>query len=281
MRSLKGMLLMIAVVLHTGCRGKVRDDLSYDYEVKQTWTLDDLPHEEIVQFESVFWEPQDTTELRRLIISENLADGRSVLEIGTGTGLLSLLCLRHGASEVVATDINPAAVACARYNAANLNVDENLSVRQVSREDSAAYAVIEANERFDLILSNPPWEGGTVSQPADHAFYDPDFELLDSILAGLPKHLKPAGRCYLSYGNKQAIRRVQRQAAKHDMVVKVLDDRDLETLSEDFLPGMLLEIRLKSPKVELPGHKTTTPPTASEDLPTDNLPSEDGLSGES
>ena len=47
------------------------------------------------------------------------ADAR-YLEIGTGTGILGILCLQNGADEVVATDINPAAVANARYNAAML-----------------------------------------------------------------------------------------------------------------------------------------------------------------
>src|SRR2546427_12410993 len=42
----------------------------------------------------------------------------SVLEVGTGTGLVALSAARR-AKRVVAVDINPAAVKCAKINAAN------------------------------------------------------------------------------------------------------------------------------------------------------------------
>ena len=118
-----------------GCHSeKYREDLDYSYSVQQTWYLDELGSREIIQFESVFWEPDDTVSLRNLIVTDTIASGRTVLEIGTGTGLLSILCLQNGANSVVATDINPAAVANARYNAAHLEIDQNLEVRQVPKE---------------------------------------------------------------------------------------------------------------------------------------------------
>lgn len=232
-----------------GCRRPIRDDLSYDYGVEQTWQVEELAGRPILQFESVFWEPDDTPELRRLITEEGIAQGRDCLEIGTGTGLLSILCLANGASRVVATDINPAAVACARYNAAQHELDQNLEVRQVAPENPQAFAVIKPNEKFDLIISNPPWEDGEVQKPADYAFYDPDFQLLESIVEGLPKHLKPGGRCLLSYGSVAAVEKLQTLAEERGFPFKILDERDLETLEPVFLPGILVEIRIKPPKV--------------------------------
>jgi methylase of polypeptide subunit release factors len=166
-----------------------------------------------------------------------------VLEIGTGTGVLSILCLQNDAQRVVATDINAAAVANARYNAAMLASDNPLDVRQVKLDAPQAFAVIGSNERFDLILSNPPWEDGLVVKPADHAYYDPGFELLNSLLDGLPEHLKPGGRCLLAYGHVPAIKLVKSECERRGYEFKLLDDRDLEQLPKDFLPGMLVEIR--------------------------------------
>lgn len=244
---------LLIAALTMGCNDPKRTDLDYSYDVFQTVQTSELEDHELVQFVSVFWEPDDTASLRKMIVDDSIADGRSVLEIGTGTGLLSLVCLANGAKKVVATDINPAAVANARYNAARVELESNLEVRQVDRKDPNAFAVIKPTERFDLILSNPPWEDGKVDQPSDHAFYDPNFALMDSLLDGLPVHLNPGGRCLLAYGHSPAITRLLSEAQKRGYKTKVLDDRKVDELPENFLPGMLIEIRLgknQIPKVD-------------------------------
>lgn len=236
-------LFVISCFGSIGCR-RYRDDLDYSFQVEQTWKLDDESDEEFVQFASVFWEPDDTLSLRERIVDDQLADGRDVLEIGTGTGLLAVLSLLHGAKTVVATDINPAAVANAKYNAAMLVPDASLDVRSVPPDRPGAFEVVEDTEKFDLIISNPPWEDGDVTMQADHAYFDSGFALMDSILDGLPKHLRRNGRCLLVYGHVPAIKRLQRETATRGYEFKVLDDREIDSLPQDFLPGMLIEIRI-------------------------------------
>ncbi|TWT92110.1 methyltransferase [Stieleria varia] len=238
------MLVLVSMACVSACGRKVREDLDYDYDVIQTWELPELQYGEIVQFESVFWEPDDTGSLRKLICEDQIVSGRTVLEIGTGSGLLAILCAQNNADKVVATDINPAAVANARYNAAMLQVDPLIDFRKVDKASPGGFSVIKPGERFDLILSNPPWEDGSVARPADHAFYDPGFALMDSILDGLPKHLNPGGRCLLAYGHRPAIERLLVEAKKRGYPLKILDDRKLGDLQKDFLPGMLVEVRL-------------------------------------
>ena len=239
------LLPLTCAILIGGCRNRYREDLDYSYAVQQTWPMEELVEggNEIVQFESVFWEPDDTVSLRKQIVEDSIAAGRSVLEIGTGTGLLSILCLQNDATSVVATDINPAAAANARYNAAMLASDHTLDVRLVPKATPDAFAVIADDEKFDLILSNPPWEDGAVNQPADHAYYDPGFRLMDTLLEGLPQHLSPGGRCLLAYGHLPAIRRLLSEAERLGFETRVLDDRELDSLETDFLPGMLIEVR--------------------------------------
>ncbi|MEO1524057.1 MAG: class I SAM-dependent methyltransferase [Planctomycetota bacterium] len=245
--SSKSFLLTVFLSVITsfgcGCR-PARQDLNYSYDVYQTFAVPELGETEVVQFESVFWEPDDSESLRAKITGDRIAESRNVLEIGTGTGLLSLVALSNGAKSVVATDINPAAVANAKYNAAMLELEEDFDVRTVDPKDPSAYSVIKPNERFDLILSNPPWEDGSIGTPADHAFYDPGFALMDSILEGLPLHLRRGGRCLLAYGHRPAITRLLAKAEELGYSAKLLDDRDLDSLPRDFLPGMLIEIRL-------------------------------------
>lgn len=236
-------LFLVLVCVAIGCRTEYREDLDYDYNVQQTWELDGLQFGQIVQFESVFWEPDDTVSLRGLIVDDTIASGRDVLEIGTGTGLLSVLCLQNDAKSVVATDINPAAAVCAQYNAAMLVPERKIDVRLVEKDSPGAFAVIKPDETFDLIVSNPPWEDGSIAVPLDHAFYDPGFALMDSLLDGLPKHLRPGGRCLLAYGHVPAIQRLIEQCEQRKFECKILDDRELESLPKDFLPGMLIEVK--------------------------------------
>jgi methylase of polypeptide subunit release factors len=75
--------------------------------------------------------------------------GGRVLDVGTGSGVQALLAARH-ASHVVATDINPRALAFTELNAA-LNAFTNIEVRLGSLFEAVG------GERFDLITCNPPY----------------------------------------------------------------------------------------------------------------------------
>ena len=241
-RLLPTVAVLLQLVVATGCQ-RARTDLDYSYTIYQTFSVPELNDQELVQFESVFWEPDDTVSLRKMLAEDAIADRRRVMEIGTGSGLLSLIALSNGAAKVVATDINPAAVANATYNAAMLELDTDLDVRLVDTSAPGAFSVIKPGERFDLILSNPPWEDGEVKTPGDHALYDPNFALMDSILEDLPAHLNPGGRCLLAYGHLPAITRLLARAEELNYSTKILDDRKLSELPRDFLPGILVEVR--------------------------------------
>jgi release factor glutamine methyltransferase len=203
--------------------------------------VEDLPRD-LAQFKTVFWDPRDTESLRQLIRETALVQDKTVLEIGAGTGLLSLCCLKAGAAKVVATDVNPAAIANTLYNAGALGLSDRLETRLVPLERSAAFAVIPAEEQFDLIISNPPWENRTPGRIDDYALYDDGFRLMHSLLAGLAGHLKPGGRVLLAYGCVDAIKTLHKLAPGFNFAVRVHDDRNLDDLPEVFLPGMLLEV---------------------------------------
>jgi release factor glutamine methyltransferase len=206
-------------------------------------------------FDTVFWEPQDTISLRGLIRETRLVHGKTVLEIGTGSGLVALCCLQAGADRVVATDINPAAVACARFNARRLERPERFEVRQVSESDSGAFAVIRPGERFDLIISNPPWEDEAPKTIGEYALYDRRFALMKSLVAGLRQHLAPGGKALLAYGSVTAVRTLFNVCDAENLYVRLLDERDLDALPEVFLPGMLVEVRTDE-KVTDPAPRT-------------------------
>jgi release factor glutamine methyltransferase len=78
-----------------------------------------------------------------------LAGGRRVLDLCTGSGVVAIAAAELGAANVVAFDICPRAVKCSTGNARHVGVDVDV------REGSWSSALDHAP--FDLIVSNPPY----------------------------------------------------------------------------------------------------------------------------
>src|SRR5262245_49331771 len=55
--------------------------------------IEDLPGK-VALFDTVFWDPRDTISLRKLLRQSDVVKDKRVLEIGTGSGLLSLCALQ-------------------------------------------------------------------------------------------------------------------------------------------------------------------------------------------
>lgn len=76
----------------------------------------------------------------------------SILDLGTGSGAIAVACaLLFPEAEVTATDISPDALAVARANAERHQVDVRMRLLQCDLYEGLA------GERFDLIVSNPPY----------------------------------------------------------------------------------------------------------------------------
>jgi release factor glutamine methyltransferase len=112
-----------------------------------------------------------------------LPPGARVLDLGTGSGIGAISAARK-AQHVLATDINPQAVRCARLNALLNGVEQRVEARQADLFDGLT-------ERFDLVLFNPPYYRGTPSSALDQAWRSPD--VLERFACQLPGVLSPAG----------------------------------------------------------------------------------------
>jgi ribosomal protein L11 methyltransferase len=74
-----------------------------------------------------------------------------VLDIGTGSGVLALAALKHGAGFALATDLDVPSIAIAHENAKNNRMGRNLKLL-VAR--GANHAAIRTGAPYDLVLAN-------------------------------------------------------------------------------------------------------------------------------
>jgi release factor glutamine methyltransferase len=107
--------------------------------------------------------------------------GRSVLDVGSGSGLLSLVAARAGAT-VTAVDINPEAVRATAANATANGLD-------VEVLQSDLFASLPGR-RFDLVVVNPPYFAKDPSDDAERAWFaGADLGYFEDFFAGLGDHL--------------------------------------------------------------------------------------------
>jgi release factor glutamine methyltransferase len=119
--------------------------------------------------------------------------GERVLELGTGVGLAAIMAAKHGC-RVIATDVVPAAVACAQENALLNGVGELVEVRLGDCYDPVRGVT------FDLICTNPPQMPTPPGKERDDSVAAADnggldgWEVLDKAIDGAPAHLNAGGR---------------------------------------------------------------------------------------
>jgi release factor glutamine methyltransferase len=111
--------------------------------------------------------------------------GASVLDVGTGSGVGAVVAAKW-ARRVVAVDVNPAAVRCARINALLAHAEDRIDVRE-----GDLFAPVE-DERFEVVLFNPPFFHGVPRDPLDYAWRSPD--VVERFAAEVGRHLAPGGR---------------------------------------------------------------------------------------
>lgn len=92
--------------------------------------------------------------------SSEVEEGRKVLDIGTGSGLIALmLAQRLPKAQITAIDIDTDAVEQATYNFSISPWAERLDCHQIALQDLAGEGI------YDLIVSNPPYFQDSLKNP--------------------------------------------------------------------------------------------------------------------
>ena len=109
-------------------------------------------------------------------------------DIGTGTGVLAAVLALREVDQVVATDQDERALACAKENIYKLRLPNPVKVMQADLFPEGLASVI---------VCNPPWLPARPGSPLEGAVYDEGSRMLLGFIKGLAAHLAPGGEGWL------------------------------------------------------------------------------------
>ena len=109
-------------------------------------------------------------------------------DIGVGTGVLSAVLARRGATQVIGTDLSERALACALDNLQRLGLQNQVTLQ---------HSDVFPDGQAAVVVCNPPWLPARPTTLLEQAVYDEGSQMLKGFLSGLPTHLCAGGEGWL------------------------------------------------------------------------------------
>lgn len=174
-----------------------RKSTSKNYQVKVKIGDQDIPVE---VFSTVFPPRSDYSVSSRSVFETfgNLK-GLEVADIGSGSGIESIVAVLAGAKHVDAADINKQAVSCSKYNVKANNLQNKIKV---------FYSDIFKNfpkKKYDLVIANLPIVNFKAKDNTiNGALYDNNFEIHKRLFLEARKFLTKKGLITFTHANLQS-----------------------------------------------------------------------------
>jgi release factor glutamine methyltransferase len=157
-------------------------------------------------YPNTFW---PFTDSQPLVKNFQINSGDSVLDVGTGSGVIGIFACYGGAGKVLGVDINPSAIRSAKRNIKDHGFEGIMSVKQSNLFENIG------DEKFDVITANIPFRNKFAHDVVARSQWDTDFKTNTTFFEEVGSHLKPNGRIYFvqsSFGETEEVKRLAKNA---------------------------------------------------------------------
>jgi len=153
---------------------------------------------------------------RFFIQNWDIKKGMTVLDIGTGTGILALFAALKGAKYVVATDTNPHACTIAEKNMQENNVADKIKII-----NSNLFTNIR-KEKFDRILFNAPYwnKKADPSIPLTYGVFDENYKTIKRFFKESKDYLNHKGKILLGFSTQDNAELIKKMIYKAGLVIE-------------------------------------------------------------
>lgn len=165
------------------------------------------------------YEPAEDT----FLLAENLqvAEEDVALDVGTGCGIFAIISAEK-AKQVVAIDVNPHAVKCAKRNAKINNVSNKIEFII-----GDLFKPLREEKKFSLITFNAPYlpaEDGERKDWIDYAWTGGPSgrELIDRLIENAPSYLKDKGRILLIQSTLSDVEKTVKRFREEQFQVNII-----------------------------------------------------------
>lgn len=165
--------------------------------------------------------PAPMSQLLGRAVSTEAAPRDRVLDMGTGCGVNAVLAACT-AAQVVAVDVNPAAVSAAAANARSCGVAERVECRLGDLFDGL-------DGTFDLIVFDPPFRWFAPADMLDRAFTDDGYRTLTAFFDQVPDRLAPGGRVLMFFGSTGDVDYFHELVDRSGLIAGVISSQEMES----------------------------------------------------
>ena len=158
---------------------------------------------------------------------------KNILDIGTGTGLLSLMIAQRSEALIDAVEIDEAAAIQAKENVKNSPWPDKINVFHTSIQDFAK----ASTKKYDLIISNPPFYNNSLKSENEkvNAAYHSTLLSMEELLEAVKHFLLPNGRFVVLLPPYEA-ELLREEAIDYQLytsvIVKIKDNEQAKVLRE-------------------------------------------------
>ena len=172
-----------------------------------------------------------------LVKNFKIKRGESVLDIGTGSGVIAIFACYHGADRVVAVDINPAALRSTRHNAKIHGFGKTIVAKRSNLFENIG------KEKFDVITANLPFRNKPAHDLVSQSQWDTNLETNKRFFKEVRKYLKPSGRIYFAQSNFGAVEEIKALAKAAKFSFRVINNQSISKNNRETFYVFILKPR--------------------------------------